>query len=452
VDSRKLVFTMRTPLWLVLTTVLLAEGPARADALAKLKADKLEAVHKAIEALRSERRILSRAGPFQDYRANLHVHSALSHDSRGTIEEIVAAAKATGTRVLMFTEHPADHYDYFKDGHQGFKDGVLLIPGAETKGFLVYPTQSFRGLDAGPPQEFCDLVRSRGGLVFLSHLEERMDWGIHGLSGTEIYNTHADFKDEKNLISALRNPLWIYQSYDLFRQYPQEAFSALLDYPADYLRKWDQLCEKAPHTGIAANDAHQNIGLVIRLIEGDKARFEDALGKKLVEIDAGAIPALQPLRQGKKPGDILFQLRLDPYENSLRHVGTHLLLTELSEKAVWDALEAGRAFVAFDWIADATGFDFAALSASRRYEMGSRPSLANDLRLQVQAPLPCQWKLIRNGKLLTEVSGRKLEIPVAEPGNYRVEAWLKVAGEDAIWILSNPIYVRPTPHPGRRPR
>src|SRR5213079_2733334 len=97
------------------------------------------AVRQAVEALRGQRHKLVRPAPYKDYRAALHVHSALSHDSRGTIDEIVAAAKATGTSVVMFTEHPAEHYDYFKDGHQGTKDGVLLIPGAETKGFLVFP-------------------------------------------------------------------------------------------------------------------------------------------------------------------------------------------------------------------------------------------------------------------------------------------------------------------------
>src|SRR5581483_8030572 len=196
-------------------------------------------------------------------------------------------------------------------------------------------------------------------LMFLSHLEERMDWEIHGLTGNEIYNTHADFKDEPKLIAAMRNPLWIVGSLELFKKYPQEAFSALQDYPADYLRRWDQLCEKAPHTGVAANDAHQNIGLVV-LVGDDRARLEDALGKKLLEVDLRVLPVLRPLREGKKVGDVLLQSRLDPYECSLRHVGTHLLLSELSEKAVWDALEAGRAFVAFDWLADATGFDFAA--------------------------------------------------------------------------------------------
>jgi hypothetical protein len=442
---------MRTSCLLALLTtgftLLLVGREARADALAKLKPDRLEAVQQAVQALRAEWRTLARPGPYQDYRANLHVHSGLSHDSRGTLAEIVAAARATGTRVLMFTEHPADHYDFFKDGHQGTRDGVLLIPGAETKGFLVYPTQSLRGQEGGSSQEFADLVRGRGGLLFLSHLEERMDWEVRGLTGVEIYNTHADFKDEKELLAALRNPLWIVQTAGLFRKYPQEAFSALLDYPADYLQRWDQLCAQAPHTGVAANDSHQNVGLVVRLLEGNRARLEDALGKKVIDLDVASVPALQALAKDKQAGDTLFRLQLDPYENSLRHVGTHLLLTELSEKAVWEALNAGRAFVAFDWLADATGFDFAAVSEGHRAEMGSRLSLENNVTLRAQAPLPVQWKLIRNGKVVSEPRGRALEFSVSEPGNYRVEAWLEVAGEKTIWILSNPLYIRPAPKP-----
>jgi hypothetical protein len=414
---------------------------ASADALAKLQPKKLEAVHKAVLALRKHWRKLDRPGPYKEYRANLHVHSGLSHDSRGTLQEIVAAARATGTRVLMFTEHPADHYDFYKDGHRGLKNGVLLLPGAETRGFLVFPTQSLRGLMTGSPQEFCDLVRRRGGLMFLSHLEERMDWDIRGLTGTEIYNTHADLKDEKNLLAALRNPLWLLKSIALFQKYPQEAFSALQDYPADYLKRWDQLCNRAPHTGIAANDAHQNIGLVVRVVSKDKVRLEDALGKKLFDLDPNLIPMLQTLCQGKKAGDVLFRVQLDPYEQSLRHVGTHLLLKELSEKAVWQALEAGRAYVAFDWLADGAGFDFAAVAGSRRFEMGSRFRRPNPIVLRGQSPLSGRWKLIRNGKVICESRGRKFQYAVSKPGNYRVEVWLAIGGEEMIWILSNPLYI-----------
>ena len=413
----------------------------RADALDRLTAERLEATHQAVLKLRTERREVPRPGPLREFRANLHVHSAFSHDSRGTIDEIVAAAKLVGTKVLMFTEHPADHYDFVKDGHQGLRDGVLLIPGAEAKGMLVYPKQSVRGLDAGSPQEFSDVVRGREGLTFLSHLEERMDWELRGLTGVEIYNTHADFKDEKRLAASLRNPLWLLNVAELYRKYPQEALSTLHDYPADYLRRWDQLCERTPHTGVSANDAHQNIGLIVRLAEDNKARFEDALGKKLFDLDAAGIAVLQPALKDAKVGTPLFELRLDRYEHSLRHVGTHLLLTELTTAAVWQALESGRAFVAFDWIADSTSFDLAAESAGKRHEMGSRLDFANDLRLTGRAPLTAHWKLIRNGKLLSESTGSTFEARLSEPGIYRTELWLDVAGEQRIWILSNPIYV-----------
>jgi hypothetical protein len=198
-----------------------------------------------------------------------------------------------------------------------------------------------------------------------------------------------------------------------------------------------------PHTGVAANDSHQNIGLALRLVGKDKVRFEDALGKKLFDLDTALLPGRATMCQGKKPGDVLSRVYLDPYECSLRHAGTHLLLSELSEKAVWQALEAGRVFVAFDWLADATGFDFAARSGVRRFEMGSRLRIEKGLTLRGRAPLPGRWKLVRNGKVIHEASGRDFRYAVARPGNYRVEVWLKIAGEDMIWILSNPFYVRP---------
>src|SRR4029453_18420098 len=160
-----------------------------------------------------------------------------------------------------------------------------------------------------------------------------MDWELHGLTGVEIYNTHADFKDEKRMLAAMRNPLWLLSTAPLFRKYPQEAFSALQHHPTDYLRRWDELCATAPHTGVSANDAHQNVGLTVRLTEGGKARIEDGVGEKLLEVAAAEIAEVVPAPADARPGSVLYQFRLDPYENSLRHVGTHLLMTELSQPA-----------------------------------------------------------------------------------------------------------------------
>jgi hypothetical protein len=81
------------------------------------------------------------------------------------------------------------------------------------------------------------------------------------------------------------------------------------------------------------------------------------------------------------------------------------------------------------------------MTGSERHEMGSRLKLASDLQVTGHAPLSAHWKLIRNGKLLFETMGSTLQAKLTEPGNYRVELWLDVAGQERIWILSNPIYV-----------
>ncbi len=412
-----------------------------ADAIDRLTAERLESVHKAVIKLKSDRRTLSRPDDLIDVRANLHVHSAFSHDSRGKLDDIVTAAKAAGTQVLLFTEHPADHYDVFRDGHQGRRDGVLLIPGAETNGMLVYPRQSIKEFLKTTPQELSEIVRGRDGLTFLSHLEERMDWNLRGLTGVEIYNTHADAKDEKRLLSSVKNPLWLMQTAELYQRYPQEAFSSLQDYPKDYLKRWDELCQIAPHTGVSANDAHQNIGISVIMADEGKVRVEDPLGELLLMLDAAVFNTIKSIPQDAKVGDSLFQLRLDPYENSLRHVGTHVLVTELSQPAVWQALNNGRAFVAFDWMADATGFDFAAQSGGVRHELGTQFTYSQETKLTGQSPLPAKWKLLRNGELVSQSDGRTFEASVKAAGNYRVELWLNIAGEDRIWILSNPIYI-----------
>ena len=302
--------------------------------------------------------------------------------------------------------------------------------------------RSLKGEKTSGPQEFADLVRRDGGLVFLSHLEERMDWEIDGLTGVEIYNTHADVKDEKRFQAAFRNLLVLFGLLPAFREYPQESFAALQDYPADYLKRWDELTQKSRLTGVAANDAHQNQAVIFKLTDQGMARMEDALGKKIIELDPAKVDFLKPLVGDKKPGEVIFEQYLDRYEHSFRHVSTHLLMKELTREAVWDALKVGRAYVAFDWMADPSGFVFRADRGDSTWQMGGEvPNLAG-LRLRAAAPVSGTIKLVRDGKVIEQKDSRTLELAITEPGNYRVEVWLKIADEDRPWILSNPIYVR----------
>lgn len=439
--SRSTVFCM--------VSLILASG-AQGDAIQRMQLPKLAATHEAVEALKPAWKKVGIDTGLTDYRAILHCHSELSHDSRGTIERVVEAAKAVGVDILMFNEHPADHYDYVTDGHQGMRDGILLIPGAESGGFLAFPRKSLRGLDTSSPQEFADLVLRHDGLVFLSHLEERMDWEIAGMTGTEIYNTHADVKEESRLMFILASPLSWPTMRAAMEKYPQEFFASLQDYPTDYLRRWDELCQKSPLTGVAANDAHENIGIIVRLLEDDKIRIEDVLGeKKIAELAVAKIPLFQEMVQGKSPGEVALKMQLDPYERSLHHVSTHLLMKSLDQENVWEALRGGRAYVAFDWMADPTGYVFQLEHGTERWLMGSRLPFVHTegdqepWKLRVAANLPATIKILKDGKLVHEENAREVQWEITEPGIYRSECWLDLAGESRPWILSNPIYVRP---------
>jgi len=425
-----------------LTRLGLSEEPEKRDAVDRMRMDRLKVVDEQIAALADKLQPVELDDGYDDVRALLHVHSHFSHDSNGSLKEIVAAAKATGVRVIMFTEHPADHYDYVDDGHRGDEQGVLLIPGAETRGFLAFPTRSIQSIDPGGPQEFVNLVLRDGGLVFLSHLEARMDWEISGMTGNEIYNTHADVMEEKRLLARMRSPLGLLGMMSALEAYPQELFGALLDYPADYLRRWDELCQQAPHTGVAANDAHHNQGIRAVLEESGKVRVENLLGEKITELDAERAGFLKSRLEGKEPGDVVLTIDLDPYERGFRHVSTHLLMNEVSPDAVWIALREGRAYVGFDWLADPTGFAFIATRGDTMWTMGGRPAIKDGITLKAEAPLAGTMRLLRDGEVVHDVSDRQLKYDADEPGVYRVEVHLTIDDELRPWILSNPIYVR----------
>jgi hypothetical protein len=220
------------------------------------------------------------------------------------------------------------------------------------------------------------------------------------------------------------------------------VFGALLDYPADYLKRYDELCQLARHTGVAGNDSHHNQAYRAKILEDGKVLVEDALGEKIATLDPEKLAAIKLLTAGKNPGDLLLDFDLDPYVCSFRHVSTHLLLKSVNENEVRQALSDGRAYVAFDWIADPTGFVYRAERGANNWPIGSEVPVGNGLRLRAEPPLDGKLKLIRDGKPVLNQGGSALNYAVDRPGVYRVEVWLNMAGEDRPWILTNPIYVR----------
>jgi hypothetical protein len=355
--------------------------------LQRFEPEQLKAAHADRLRFARERTPLPDFGVYEDFRAVLHVHAEDSDHTKGTRAEVLAAAKKTGVRIVMFSDHRGPRPETW----HGMLDGVLFFAGSEDgDGVLRFPNF---GPDRKPLPD--------GELRFLSHVEDRYDAATTGFAGMEICNRHTDAKLDKTvedfLAKAAENPESWQKALQNFKAYPDEMFAAGTDYRADIFTKWDRTTRKRPFTGIGANDAHQN--------------------------------------------QVFHGVTFDPYEVSFRNLSTHILARELTEPEIRQALRDGHAYVSHDWLCDPSGFAFGAQNNLGVFPMGDPVLLWRTTRLLAFTPLAAHLKLIHNGTIIYQTNGTNLTFEAKQPGAYRVEAWLTVAGEERPWIYSNPVYL-----------
>lgn len=415
----------------------------------RIAPERLQAVSEARGALRRNRREVALKHGLTDYRAILHAHAEDSAHTGGTRPELLAAAKKTGVKVILLTDHVRPPRDFINDSWRGLREGILFIPGAESEGFLAYPTRSViaqhKPKSWKSRDEYIDLIKAEGGNIFLSHVEEKYDWETARLDGLEIYNNHTDMEDELEFLGwlrgALTDPARLRQLEEMLKTYPLEVFGSLQDYLAPIIAKWDRDLLDHPLTGIAANDCHHNQVYEIKAAGADAIEIS-ILGDPPRKVTTQQAPRIAEMLNGRRPGDLIARIDLDPYESSLQFVSTHLLLPALNEEAVRQALRSGHAYVSHDWLCDPTGFAFIAERNGRRAGvMGDRIKLEKNLRLRLAAPAEGIVRLFRNGTMIDEVRAGRLDWPVTEPGVYRAEIWLEIDGEQRPWIYANPIRV-----------
>jgi hypothetical protein len=218
-------------------------------------------------------------------------------------------------------------------------------------------------------------------------------------------------------------------------------------YPKLYLDKWDEGTRRRRLTGIAANDCHHNHVFIVKMVDERTVLLGTNVDEdeKMRKVTAALRPGITEMTRGRKPGDVLVRLDTDPYFRSFRNSSTHVLAPRLDERAIRAALKAGHAFVAHDWMCDATGFRFAASDSRGRQAaiMGDEVQLADGLKITAKLPLPAYVRLLAHGKEVAKSEGKSdFEFAVKEAGAYRLEAWLKLDGEFRPWILANPIYIK----------
>jgi hypothetical protein len=441
--------------WSLLSTGQLAHQATAAKpgrkytTLERLQPERLRAVKAARLRYQRVRKAVTLRTGLNDYRAVLHAHAEDSTHTGGTRPELLKAAQQTGIQIVMLSDHVRPPRDFINDSWRGLRDGVLFIPGAESEGFLVYPQSSIIAAHINKSfktrDEYVRLVKQTGGNIFLSHVEEKLDWPLAELDGLEIYNHHTDLTDENEFVKWLRGSFTdlerLRQLEAMLREFPQEVFGALQDYLAPIIAKWDRELQTQRLTGIAANDCHHNQVFTIKAASPDAIEI-NIIGESPRRVTVAQAPTVAALLAGRKVGEVIAQLDLDPYERSLNYVTTHILADELNEETVRQALRQSRVYVAHDWLCDPTGFAFVAeKNGQRRGVMGDEVQLESGLRLRLAAPVSGLIKLFRNGQLIAEGQADRRDFVVREAGVYRAEVWLEVDGEQRPWIYANPIRV-----------
>lgn len=394
-------------------------------------------------AIKAERQAVPPLPEWREFRGVIHSHSELSHDCEVPFDEILRVLQATGRDFICLSDHCDEGRADFSRQWRGIHEGKLFIPGFEMKEGLM-PFGVAAGVvlsNATDASILASQVVESGGVLFYAHPEERRAWDRPELTGMEIYNIHADFKDRDQGLLRLLPDLLLNQ-----RQYPDQVMRAIFDAPVANLRRWDDLNRTRHITGIAGNDCHQNTGIRAFYTGRGTVRIEDTSPKTLAEWSLNAVtrPLVRLCFGPLAPGRKLFHFQLDPYERMTRFVATHVLARELTEPAILDALRRGRALVGFDMIADSTGFQWLAQGdGGRAAVMGEKMAFSPGIRLIARSPHTCRFRILRDGEEVHREEGRTVAWPPTRPGKYRVEAELNLVGAWTPWVIANPIELGP---------
>ena len=343
----------------------------------------------------------------------MHVHSTYS-DGTGTVPEIARAAERAGADVVLLTDH--DTLAARREGEERYHGRVLVLVGHEVtppnrNHMLAFDTPqeiAFRGLSAA---QIAQAVGDAGGVGIAAHpfstgskrfgrlgsLGTAMAWeDLDCLDGLELWSF---LSDNGQRIASVPEALHFIAFPARFVTHP----------PQRNLDEWDRLGAHRRVVGIGGLDAHQ-------------------FGRRI----AGRV------------------VRLMGYRRSFRQLRTHVLTeepltgdVEHDRKQVFDALRAGRCYIAAHAVAPARGFDFRAVGADAELAMGAEVRYDDGpWRLEARLPRAASVRLLRDGREVARAAGAELALAAPGPGVYRVEARRVARGAGRTWILSNPIYLR----------
>jgi hypothetical protein len=383
------------------------------------------AIREALAALRSQRVKPPSLEGYAEFRGVVHAHTNLSHDSTGTPQEILEAARLAKLDFLVVTDHYTPRI--FTEGIEGRRDSVLVVHGVEVPlgctrgGALTRRCASVLAVGLREPlvpgengqwdwDELFKSIQKQGALSIIAHPRGMMYPSYFRYAdGIEIYDIADTMRDH-----LMDVPRYLVSFALGGTEYHEELVLQMLVERSNWnLVEWDRFTQERRCIGLAGNDAHQNLR---------------AFGRQV-----------------------------DPYSLAFKILNTHALVPsdtaeslktfapELTTEKLVAALRAGRCFASFNLMADAAGFRFAAHAGDGGAVvavLGDEVPRQAGLVLVAQSPVPGLLELLRDGVPIRRQEGRGLRHQVDRPGVYRVEVSLKVVDRWRPWIFANPIYVR----------
>jgi len=374
----------------------------------------------------------------KSYKGVIHAHTYWSHDSRGTIDEILDAAKQAELQFIFNSDHKRYQLDSFPRGYHGMYDNIIVEPGTEhSSGLMISPFDT-AVIDWNKPEnEIIREVVQAGGFTMYVHTEDDHDWENPDYQAMEIYNIHTDLIDEDGILPFVINNT-INGS-----KYMHWAFRELFDEQTDILANWDRLNEKRKIVGVGAVDAHNNQSFRARYLKDDLVEWVGPNADTLVIREPNWLDKVL-LGKPDKYG-WAFKWELDPYFNSYNFVNNHVFCDTFTNVNIKDHVVMGHSFVSFESLVKARDFQFFAVDFQENIcaILGDSVKLDNIKALRAVSPFPAKFQLYRSGSKIRESEESyafKIE-SIKEKGNYRLVARIKLRNEWIPWIYTNPIYV-----------
>ncbi len=376
-----------------------------------------------VGALRTQIQVQNE-GPFYDYKGLLNVMTRKSSGS-GLVPQINDEAKSVGADFIIYTDITSFDTTPQSDTY----DGRLLVLYGSKNSYLdsrlLYfsPTEKVLGHSFGEAQTaLADLITQNpqnrpDSLVILSHpFLKGFEWSgqwPEGLDGIELLNSKS-----MSFRAWSSSKLSVFWTFLIYPFNPQLSLFRLFQEPSQEIALLDQLSQERKIFAFTGSEA-----------------------------SARAIPFAGYL------------MRFPSYFKIFELMSQHVLLeTELTgnlaldRAKILDALKKGQFYLCLDLLGDPRGFYNYMSTKTDKWMMGSNLKLTKDLTLKIKLPEKpkafFEIVVYRNGSRYKTVNVDEVEVPINDPGVYRVQVRIaqRFPLPDAIkwitWIYGNPYYVK----------